>query len=99
MKKQDQRVMDSGASQCDVEAGRGVSGHSLTTSLQKRGAASSAESSADTVMNTMSSEELSWMDEQMRCRIAALVWDHFIEQPALVLVEIGAPRSKHVKHH
>ena len=74
-----------------------------TTSLQERAAASSAESTAEmaealrenTVMNTMSSEEMTWMDEPVRYNTAG---------PAGPFDQAAGtggctPRSKNVQRH
>ena len=54
----------------------------------------------NTMMSTMSSEEVRWMDEQVRCSTAGPAWDHLIEQTGLVLAEIGVTlKSKSVQHH
>ena len=44
----------------------------------------------NTVMSTMGSGEMSWMDEQVRCNAAGHAWDHLIKQLGLVLVEMEA---------
>ena len=40
-------------------------------------------------MNTMSSEDMRWLDEPVLFSEAGPAWDHLIKQPGLVLVEMG----------
>ena len=41
-------------------------------------------------MSTLSNEETSWLEDQVRHSTAGLSWDHLTEQRRMVLPEVGA---------
>ena len=68
-------------------------------SSKEHGAASSAENSAEwqtlaacgeTRMSTLSTEETSWLEDQVRHCAAGLSWDPLTEQTSMILAELGA---------
>ena len=81
----------------------------LMTSSQERGAASSAESSAEwqkpageIAMSTLNPDEMSWIEKQVTHSTEGSTWDHLTERPRLVLVPLetslrqwrGRPRHR-----
>ena len=62
----------------------------LMTSSQERGAASLAETRGEKTMSTLSTEEASWIENQVRHSTAGSSWDLLTEQTRMTLAEVGA---------